>query len=193
MGKSDHNKNNDERRAPREGAVAARDNGEQVPLPFFETVMSPTMTAEPTVPAAAQPAHTDTRREGLDTDVRASDAIAPDDADTAAVPAPVQEAQPEDARAPLAGAQVHEHALEDADVLPAEDADAGTHDCAQHASELRPAVAVSESLGQRLRAAREARGMRCEEAAQQMKLPLATVHALEADCYDRIGDGIYLR
>jgi len=50
-----------------------------------------------------------------------------------------------------------------------------------------------ESLGQRLRAAREARGMRCEEAAQAMRLPLATVQAIEADCYSRIGEGIYLR
>ena len=50
-----------------------------------------------------------------------------------------------------------------------------------------------ESLGQRLRAAREARGMRCDEAAQAMRLPLLTVQALEADRYERIGEGIYLR
>src|SRR3954469_7939674 len=110
MGKSDHNKNNDERRAPREGAVAARDNGEQVPLPFFETVMSPTMTAESTVPAAAEPAHTDTRRDGVDADVRASDAIAPDDTDNAADAAALHDAQPEHAPASDADAQVHEHA-----------------------------------------------------------------------------------
>jgi len=54
-------------------------------------------------------------------------------------------------------------------------------------------VILSESLGQRLRAAREARGMRIEDAAQRMKLPLSTVQALESDRYERIGEGIYLR
>jgi cytoskeleton protein RodZ len=52
---------------------------------------------------------------------------------------------------------------------------------------------VGESLGQRLRATREARGLRIEEAAQRMKLPFGTVQALEADRYERIGEGIYLR
>src|SRR5664279_144167 len=57
-----------------------------------------------------------------------------------------------------------------------------------------PAVVdVPESLGSRLRAAREARGMRCDEAAHKLKLPLATIQALEADRYERIGEGIYLR
>ena len=57
-----------------------------------------------------------------------------------------------------------------------------------------PATAdVPESLGSRLRAAREARGMRCDEAAHRLKLPLATIQALEADRYERIGEGIYLR
>jgi cytoskeleton protein RodZ len=54
-------------------------------------------------------------------------------------------------------------------------------------------IEAVESLGMRLRAAREARGMRCVEAAHQLKLPLATIQALEADSYERIGDGIYLR
>ena len=54
-------------------------------------------------------------------------------------------------------------------------------------------VEVAESLGMRLRTAREARGMRCAEAALQLKLPVATIQALEADRYERIGDGIYLR
>lgn len=54
-------------------------------------------------------------------------------------------------------------------------------------------VDVPESLGSRLRAAREARGMRCDEAAHKLKLPLATIQALETDRYDRIGEGIYLR
>ena len=60
-------------------------------------------------------------------------------------------------------------------------------------SEISLDIPFEESLGQRLRAAREARGMRCEEAAQQMRLPLLTVQALEADRYERIGEGIYLR
>ena len=54
-------------------------------------------------------------------------------------------------------------------------------------------IDVPESLGSRLRAAREARGMRCDEAAHKLKLPLATIQALEADRYERIGEGIYLR
>jgi cytoskeleton protein RodZ len=54
-------------------------------------------------------------------------------------------------------------------------------------------IDVPESLGLRLRAAREARGMRCEEVAQKLKLPVATIQALEADRYERIGEGIYLR
>src|SRR5262249_32123119 len=52
---------------------------------------------------------------------------------------------------------------------------------------------MPESLGQRLRAAREARSMKIEDAAHAMKLPLSTVQALEADRYERIGEGIYLR
>jgi cytoskeleton protein RodZ len=54
-------------------------------------------------------------------------------------------------------------------------------------------IDAPESLGSRLRAAREARGMRCDEAAHKLKLPLATIQALEADRYERIGEGIYLR
>jgi cytoskeleton protein RodZ len=58
---------------------------------------------------------------------------------------------------------------------------------------LPASVEAEESLGMRLRASREARGMRCDEVAQQLKLPLATIQALEADRYERIGDGVYLR
>jgi cytoskeleton protein RodZ len=54
-------------------------------------------------------------------------------------------------------------------------------------------IDMPESLGSRLRAAREARGMRCDEVAHKLKLPLATIHALEADRYERIGEGVYLR
>ncbi len=48
-------------------------------------------------------------------------------------------------------------------------------------------------LGQRLRAAREARGMSCEDAARQLRLPVIVVQALEAEHYERIGQGVYLR
>ena len=84
----------------------------------------------------------------------------------------------------------------------AESAPAETVQTESAAAEPAPALeelessattAMTESLGQRLRAAREARGMRCEEAAQKMRLPLATVQALETDRYERIGEGIYLR
>ena len=73
--------------------------------------------------------------------------------------------------------------------------DAATNAATGMVTEFRvPAnIDIPESLGSRLRAAREARGMRCEEVAQRLKLPLATIQALEADHYERIGEGIYLR
>jgi cytoskeleton protein RodZ len=54
-------------------------------------------------------------------------------------------------------------------------------------------VVETESLGQRLRAAREARGMTREEAATRTKLQLRVLDALERDEFDRIGHGVYLR
>jgi cytoskeleton protein RodZ len=50
-----------------------------------------------------------------------------------------------------------------------------------------------ESLGQRLRAAREARGMTREEAASRTKLQLSVIDSLERDHFERIGHGVYLR
>jgi cytoskeleton protein RodZ len=52
---------------------------------------------------------------------------------------------------------------------------------------------LDESLGQRLRAAREARGLSREEAAQALKLPASVLAALETEQFDRIGHGVYLR
>lgn len=52
---------------------------------------------------------------------------------------------------------------------------------------------ASESLGERLRAAREARGMTREEAASRTKLQLSVLDALERGEFDRIGHGVYLR
>ncbi|MBS0569506.1 MAG: DUF4115 domain-containing protein [Proteobacteria bacterium] len=57
-----------------------------------------------------------------------------------------------------------------------------------------PAVIPADaSLGQRLRATREARGLSREAAARALKLPVAVVIALEAEQYDRIGHGVFLR
>ncbi len=56
-----------------------------------------------------------------------------------------------------------------------------------------PAVVLDESLGQRMRAAREARGWSCEQAAHRLRFPVTVIHALEAERYERIGCGVYLR
>ena len=95
---------------------------------------------------------------------------------------PLQVEASDAADASDASDELVEHAADAHEALPE-----GSDD----AVEMR--IPASESLGQRLRAAREARGMRCEEAAQAMRLPLTTVQALEADRYERIGEGIYLR
>ena len=50
-----------------------------------------------------------------------------------------------------------------------------------------------ESLGQRLRAAREARGMTRDEAAAQTRVKASILEYLETDQFDRIGHGVYLR
>jgi len=57
----------------------------------------------------------------------------------------------------------------------------------------RPAVVMSDSLGLRLRAAREAKGLTCEAAAHQLRLPASILQSLEAERFDRIGHAIYLR
>lgn len=56
-----------------------------------------------------------------------------------------------------------------------------------------PTVAVDGSLGQRLRAAREARGMSCDAASRALRLPITVVKALEAEQFERIGHGVFLR
>lgn len=50
-----------------------------------------------------------------------------------------------------------------------------------------------EPLGQRLAAAREARGWSRAEAASRLRLPLRIVQTIEADEFEKIGHGIYLR
>jgi cytoskeleton protein RodZ len=57
----------------------------------------------------------------------------------------------------------------------------------------KTSVVMDESLGLRLRAAREAKGLTCETAAQQLRLPVSVVQALEAERFERIGHAIYLR
>ncbi|HSE13828.1 MAG TPA: RodZ domain-containing protein [Rudaea sp.] len=74
-------------------------------------------------------------------------------------------------------------------------------DVAQRESPPEPVVAaphdarsdVNESLGQRLRAAREARGWSGADVATRLHLPIQIVQTIEADRYDAIGHRIYLR
>jgi len=56
-----------------------------------------------------------------------------------------------------------------------------------------PAQVQRESLGQRLRAAREARGWSDADVASRLHLPIQIVQKLEADRFDSIGPRIYLR
>lgn len=57
-----------------------------------------------------------------------------------------------------------------------------------------PAIeAPHKSLGQRLRAAREAKGWGAEDVGSRLRLPLQIIRDLEAERYEKIGYGIYLR
>ena len=57
-----------------------------------------------------------------------------------------------------------------------------------------PAAQVHrESIGQRLRAARDARGWSAADVATRLHLPIQIVQKLEADRFDEIGHRIYLR
>lgn len=49
------------------------------------------------------------------------------------------------------------------------------------------------SIGQRLRAAREVRGWSIEEVGTRLHIPAQIIRALEAEQFDRIGYGVYLR
>jgi len=65
---------------------------------------------------------------------------------------------------------------------------------ADTAHEMRvEAIEVEESLGQRMRAAREVRGVTREEAAARTKMRVAIIDQIESDQFDRIGHGVYLR
>lgn len=56
-----------------------------------------------------------------------------------------------------------------------------------------PVIALDASLGQRLRAAREAQGLSCEAVSHALRLPVTVVKALEAEQFERIGHGVFLR
>jgi cytoskeleton protein RodZ len=73
--------------------------------------------------------------------------------------------------------------------VPAEEANAAASDVLG----APPEEIAEECLGQRLRAAREARGLSCEDAAHRLKLRASVLQALETERYDRIGHGVYLR
>jgi cytoskeleton protein RodZ len=60
------------------------------------------------------------------------------------------------------------------------------------ATPLTPAL-IPESLAARLTAARDARGWSRSDVAQKLRLPEYIVQSIEAEQYDRIGQGIYLR
>jgi cytoskeletal protein RodZ len=57
----------------------------------------------------------------------------------------------------------------------------------------RRLTSTRESLGQRLRAARESRGWSDADVASRLHLPIQIVQKLEADRFDAIGHRIYLR
>jgi cytoskeleton protein RodZ len=82
--------------------------------------------------------------------------------------------------------------LESPTALPA-DLPAPTADPASEAAPRKTSTVVSDSLGLRLRAAREAKGLTCESAAQRLRLPVSVLQSLEAERFERIGHAIYLR
>jgi cytoskeleton protein RodZ len=56
-----------------------------------------------------------------------------------------------------------------------------------------PALGASGTLALRLRAAREAKGWSTEEVGSRLRLPAQIIRTLEAEQYDKIGHGVYLR
>jgi len=185
MGKTDSIDNENKGR-PEDGATnPAADAPAQAQMTLFETVTAPTMTTENSSPVDTEHVHQE-GQEGKPAELRSDAKAGADD------------------ESPLTDAKVH-----DADVDAADDADvedAGVRDAVvedPQVTEVRvdavaePAgadnelriPAIEESLGQRLRAAREARGMQCEEAAHAMRLPLATVQGRQVDARSRVSIG----
>lgn len=56
-----------------------------------------------------------------------------------------------------------------------------------------PIESESSSIGERLRAAREARGSSVQEAAEGLHLPVAVIESLEAERFGQLGAPIYVR
>ena len=85
----------------------------------------------------------------------------------------------------------------DSAALPAAEAAAPAEDAVKTISEnwIEPEHArpLPESLVQRLIAARDARGWKTADVASKLRLPLHVVQTIEAEQFDRIGHGIYLR
>ena len=89
----------------------------------------------------------------------------------------------------------HTEAAASTDALADETVTEETHEeSAEHVHEMRvDAIEVEESLGQRLRAAREARGVTRENVAAHTKMRVAVIEQIESDQFDRIGHGVFLR
>src|SRR5581483_3675550 len=181
MGRTDHAP--DDAGKPADGTDApASGNAERAQMSFFDSDVPPTMNSDN---------HNSDDEQVQCGDTSKLDALAIDAAPGATPDAlPKEEASPAESALPEGNAETEISADEP-------QADALAEHMGQADEPLRyvekTAVDVSESLGQRLRAAREARGWRGEDVAQRLKLPLSTIQALEGDCYDRIGHGIYLR
>lgn len=83
--------------------------------------------------------------------------------------------------------------IEDAQVEAHTDAVAPAVADAVVATDNEASDGYDEPLGQRLRAARKARGLSCADAAHALKLPATVLRSLEAEQLERIGHGVYLR
>jgi len=83
-----------------------------------------------------------------------------------------------------------EPAKVDAPAPPPPEIDAAT---AVPESSAAPATPVHLTLGPRLRLARESRGWSAQDVGTRLHLPVQIIQRLEAEQYDRIGHGIYLR
>ena len=104
---------------------------------------------------------------------------------------------------PVAGHEVRGLAADDAvmqteannsSIEPIEPSDAGASGQAAPApADTRQAASSHGSLGQRLRAAREAKGWTVEEVGGRLRLPVQIIQTLESEQYEKIGYGIYLR
>jgi len=176
VGTENHNKN--EVYTPREGdfvekntpGEAQQDAAEQVQFSLFDAVT---------------PAEMNTQNNGSNNEeVRedALDAHASQRAENQVFPA---EATADVSADATVTEEVHDESVETAHEMRFE---------AIEAEAIEPeAIKAEESLGQRLRAAREVRGISREEAAARTKMRVAVIDQIESDQFDRIGHGVFLR